>query len=169
MPASLRSLVPHVVVDALFPPDPGALRLRAAFAATLAGVLTFFLVMALGTIVAIPVTDRIFGFAIALFIAANLRDPTPRQRLTTIALAPFVAFAATALASLLLNRPLAAAMVGTADHVRHRRRRRARPALRPARHRCADRLFHRPRHAASHRQRCRYACSSCCLPPATPR
>ncbi len=111
MPASLRSRVPHFVVDALFPPDPGALRLRAAFAATLAGVLTFFLVMALGTVVAIPVTDRILGFAIALFIAANLRDATPRQRLITIALAPFAAFVATTLAAFLVTRPLAAAMV----------------------------------------------------------
>ncbi|MBW4092821.1 MAG: FUSC family protein [Proteobacteria bacterium] len=109
MPASLRSWVPRIAMDVLFPPDPGALRLRAAFAATLAGVLTFFLVMALGTVVAVPVADRILGFAIALFIAANLRDPTPRQRLATIALAPVAAFAATTLAAFLLDRPLTAA------------------------------------------------------------
>ncbi len=93
----------------LFPPDPGALRLFAALRATLAGLLTFFLVLALGTVVTVPVTDRILGFAIALFIAANVRDATPAARLATMALAPWAAFAATAAAAVLLQAPLAAA------------------------------------------------------------
>ncbi len=93
----------------LFPPDPGALRLYAALRATLAGVLTFFLVLLLGNVIALPVTDRILGFAIALFIAANVRDSTRQQRLITIALAPLFAFVATALAALLFDRPIAGA------------------------------------------------------------
>ncbi len=99
------------LIDLLFPPDPGALRLLAAFRATLAAVLTFFLVVLLGTVAAVPVSDRILGFAIALFITANVRDATPRARLTTIAIAPFVAFAATALAALLLDQKFLAAAV----------------------------------------------------------
>ena len=97
------------VVRLLLPPDPGALRLLAALRATLAGVATFFLVMLLGSVTALPVTDRILGFGIALFIAANVRDGTPRERLITIALAPLFAFAATTLAALLFDQPLAAA------------------------------------------------------------
>ena len=96
-------------VRLLFPPDPGGLRLLAALRATLAGVLTFFLVMLLGSVTALAVPDRIVGFAIALFIAANLRDGTQRQRLITIALAPLFAFAASALAAYLRDQPLAAA------------------------------------------------------------
>ncbi len=98
-----------LAVRLLFPPDPGALRLYAALRATLAGVLTFFLVLLLGKVIALPVTDRILGFAIALFIAANVRDSTRQQRLITIALAPLFAFVATALAALLFDRPIAAA------------------------------------------------------------
>ena len=99
------------LIDLLFPPDPGALRLLAAFRATLAAVLTFFLVVLLSTVAAVPVSDRILGFAIALFITANVRDATPRARLTTIAIAPFVAFAATALAAWLLDQKFVAAAV----------------------------------------------------------
>jgi uncharacterized membrane protein YccC len=99
------------VADLLFPPDPGALRLMAALRATLAAVLTFFLVMLLGVVTPTPITDRILGFAIALFIAANVRDGTPRERLVTIALAPFVAFGATAVAAMLLHQPIAAAAI----------------------------------------------------------
>ncbi len=98
-------------VRLLFPPDPGSLRVLAALRATLAAVLTFILVVLLGAITTVPVTDRILGFAIALFIAANVRDSTLRQRLVTIALAPFVAFAATTIAALLLQQPLAAAAI----------------------------------------------------------
>jgi Fusaric acid resistance protein-like len=99
------------VVRLLLPPDPGALRLLAALRATLAGVVTFFLVVLLGSVAALPVTDRILGFGIALFIAANVRDGTPRGRLVTIAMAPLFAFAATALAALLFDQPLAAAVM----------------------------------------------------------
>jgi hypothetical protein len=98
-------------VRLLFPPDPGSLRLLAALRATLAAVLTFILVVLLSAVTTVPVTDRILGFAIALFIAANVRDSTPHQRLVTIALAPFVAFAATTIAALLLWQPLAAAAI----------------------------------------------------------
>lgn len=95
----------------LLPPDPGALRLLAALRATLAAVVTFLLVWLLGSVSAAGTADRILGFATALFIAATVRDPTPRQRLATIALAPLAAIAATALATALLDRPLAAAAV----------------------------------------------------------
>jgi len=85
------------------------LRLLAALRATLAGLLTFLLVVLLGMVTAVPVTDRLLGFAIALFIAANVRDGAMRQRLVTIALALVFAFSATAVAALLFDRPLAAA------------------------------------------------------------
>ncbi len=101
----------HNLIGLMLPPDPGALRLLGALRATLAAVLTFLLVLLLGTITAVPVTDRILGFAVALFIAVNVRDSTLEQRLVTIALAPFVAFAATAIAALLLHQPLAAAAI----------------------------------------------------------
>jgi len=111
MLASLRPFGWRAVLDALFPPDPGALRLLAALRATLAGVLTFFVVMLLGTVIALPIADRIIGFDIALFTTATVRDGTPRQQLITIALAPAAAFLATVLAALLIDQPLAAAIV----------------------------------------------------------
>jgi hypothetical protein len=107
---ALASVVRNFV-RLLFPPDPGSLRMLAALRATLAAVLTFTLVVLLGVVTAVPVTDRILGFAIALFIAANVRDDTLRQRLVTIAVAPIVAFAATTTAALLLQKPLAAAAI----------------------------------------------------------
>jgi hypothetical protein len=97
------------VLEFLFPPDPGALRLLAALRATLAGVLTFLLLLLLGSVTPLAATDRILGFGIALFIAASVRDATPGQRLGTIALAPPFAFAATVAATLLDERPIAAA------------------------------------------------------------
>ena len=99
------------LVDLLFPPDPGALRLLAAARATLAAVIAFFAVVALGLVVAIPLSDRILGFAVALFVAANVRDPTPQARLITFAIAPFVSFASTILATLLLPWPFASAAI----------------------------------------------------------
>jgi hypothetical protein len=99
------------LLDFAFPPDPGALRLLAALRATLAGVLTFLLVMLLESFVAVPDTDRILGFALALFITATVRDGTPRQQLTTTTLAPLAAFFATTVAALLLDQPIAAAAV----------------------------------------------------------
>jgi len=95
----------------LFPPDPGALRLLAALRATLAAVITFFLVVLLGLMVDLPIADRILGFAIALFTAANVRDATPRDRFITILIAPFAAFAAVAVATLLLDQPFIAAAI----------------------------------------------------------
>jgi uncharacterized membrane protein YccC len=99
------------LVDLLFPPDPGALRLLAALRATLAAVIAFVAVVVLGLYVELPLSDRIVGFAVALFIAANVRDPTPRARLVTIAIAPFVAFASSVLATLLLPWPIASAAI----------------------------------------------------------
>lgn len=110
MLATLKLLVPRPSLSLLFPPDPGALRRLAALRATLAGVLTFILVILLGAVIAVPSSDRILGFAIALFIAATVRDGTARQRLITIGLAPVAAFVATALSALLLEQPLAAAI-----------------------------------------------------------
>ncbi|HLY89029.1 MAG TPA: hypothetical protein VKQ27_08595, partial [Acetobacteraceae bacterium] len=99
------------LIDLLFPPDPGGLRLLAALRATLAAVIAFFAVVLLGLCVELPLSDRIVGFAVALFIAANVRDPTPRARLVTIAIAPFVAFASSVLATLLLPWPIASAAI----------------------------------------------------------
>jgi len=99
------------LVDRLFPPDPGALRLLAAVRATLAAVIAFSAVVALGLVVDIPLSDRIIGFVVALLIAASVRDPTPRARLITIAIAPFVTFASSVLATLLLPWPFAAAAI----------------------------------------------------------
>ena len=99
------------LVDLLFPPDPGALRLLAALRATLAAVIAFVAVVVLGLYVELPLSDRIVGFAVALFVAANVRDPTPRARLVTIAIAPFVAFASSVLATLLLPWPFVAAAI----------------------------------------------------------
>lgn len=65
----------------------------------------------IGGVIAVPVTDRIVGFAIALFVTANVRDSTPRERLVTIAISPFVAFVATSLGALLLDQRLAAAAI----------------------------------------------------------
>jgi uncharacterized membrane protein YgaE (UPF0421/DUF939 family) len=101
----------RVAIDHLFPPDPGSLRLLAALRATLAGVLTLLLVLLLGMFVVAPITDRILGFAIALFIAATVRDNDIRQKLVTISLGGLAAFASTALAALLLDQPFAAAAV----------------------------------------------------------
>jgi uncharacterized membrane protein YccC len=99
------------LVDLLFPPDPGALRLLAALRATLAAVLAFVAVIVLSQFIDIPPSDRILAFAVALFIAANVRDPTPRARLTTIAIAPFVSFASTVVATFLLPWPFVAAAI----------------------------------------------------------
>jgi uncharacterized membrane protein YccC len=74
-------------------------------------VLAFFAVILLSLVVALPMGDRILGFAMALFIVANVHDSTPRQRLITIAVAPLVAFAAVVLATLMLDQPIAAAAV----------------------------------------------------------
>ncbi len=74
-------------------------------------MLAFVAVILLSLVVAVPMGDRILGFAMALFIVANVHDSTPRQRLITIAVAPLVAFAAVLLATLLLDQPIAAAAI----------------------------------------------------------
>ncbi|MBN8930260.1 MAG: hypothetical protein BGO51_02825 [Rhodospirillales bacterium 69-11] len=94
-----------------FPPDPGGLRLLAALRATLAGLLAFGLVLLLGTLIPLPITDRILAFAIALFIGVTVRDPTPQGRLLTFAFGPLVAFASTAAATLTSPIPLLAAAI----------------------------------------------------------
>jgi uncharacterized membrane protein YccC len=99
------------LIRLIFPPDPGGLRLYAALRATLAGLLTFSLVLLAGSTVGFPVGDRILGFAIALFIAANVRDATRRQRLATIAIAILCAAAGSVLALSLLDWPFGAAAV----------------------------------------------------------
>ena len=98
-------------IDHLFPPDPGSLRLLAALRATLSGVLTLLLVLLLGMFVLAPITDRILGFAIGLFLAATVRDSDVGQKLVTIALGALGAFTSTALAAFLLEQPFAAAAV----------------------------------------------------------
>ena len=98
-------------IDHLFPPDPGSLRLLAALRATLSGVLTLLLVLLLGMFVVAPITDRILGFAIGLFLAATVRDSDVGQKLVTIALGALGAFTSTMLAAFLLEQPFAAAAV----------------------------------------------------------
>lgn len=103
------------LVRALFPPDPGLLRLLAALRATLSGLLTFLLAMLLGA--ALPphlapsLAGRILGFAIGLFAGAAVRDPTGRQRALTFAVAPLGAFTACIAAALLLDHPIAAELL----------------------------------------------------------
>ena len=149
------------LIDLLFPPDPGALRLVAAFRATLAAVIAFSAVVVLGLVRGMPLSDRIVGFAVALFVTANVRDPTPRARLITIAIAPFVTFASSVLATLLLPWPVAAAaivpplmfaIVYCASHG---------AALRFARVRRADHLFHQPGCPPAARDTAHAGCRAC--------
>ena len=116
MPDRFRAAA-AAAVDALFPPDPGALRLFAALRATLAGVLTLIVVYALGSVMPLPIADRVLGFAIALFTSASVHDATPRARLVTIALTPFAAFAAVAIAGLASHRFGAEAVALLGDRV----------------------------------------------------
>jgi uncharacterized membrane protein YccC len=99
------------VIDHLFPPDPGLLRLLAALRATLAGVMTFFVVVLLGLILDLPVIDRVLGFAISLFIAATVRDSDTRQKFVTILLGGLAAGLATMMAAALIRHPVAGAAV----------------------------------------------------------
>lgn len=101
----------RAALDRLFPPDPGWLRLIAAVSATLAGLTTFVIVALMGTIAAVPVIDRVLGFAIALFIAATVRDSTTHQKLTTIAIGGVGACASTIVAALLIDQPMADAVL----------------------------------------------------------
>jgi len=104
-----------MLVGAVFPPDPGLLRLLAALRATLAGLLTLVLVVLLSVLLpphlAPSLPDRILGFAVGLFAGAAVRDPTGRQRAVTLALVPFAAFALCVAAALLLAHPIAAELL----------------------------------------------------------
>lgn len=101
----------RAALDRLFPPDPGWLRLVAAVSATLAGLATFVIVALMGAVADVPVIDRVLGFAIALFIAATVRDSTTHQKLTTIAIGGVGACASTIVAALLINQPIADAVL----------------------------------------------------------
>jgi len=95
----------------LFPPDPGRLRLLAALRATLAGLLTFLLVVLLGSVLPVPVPDRILGFAIGLFTGASVHDPIRRQQATTMLLIAAFALMTTAAAAMLLDHPTLTALL----------------------------------------------------------
>jgi len=99
------------LLDRLFPPDPGRLRLMAAARATVAGLASFALVVLVGTVAQVPVVDRVLGFAIALFLAATVRDSGARDKLITIAAGALAAMATTSAAALLVASPLAEALL----------------------------------------------------------
>jgi len=91
----------RAALDALFPPDPGWLRLLGAIRAVLGALLTFGLVVLLDGWLALSLSDRVLGFALSLFIAATTRDPGRGQQAVTMLLAPVAAIATTTLAALL--------------------------------------------------------------------
>ncbi|MDQ0395389.1 FUSC family protein [Labrys monachus] len=97
----------HAALDRLLPPDPGSLRLLAALRATLAGTLTFFLVVLIGTAVELPILDRVLGFAVALFIAATVPPLSTGEKLKTILFAGLGACATTFAASVLGGQSVA--------------------------------------------------------------
>lgn len=96
----------ETVLERLFPPDPGSLRLLAAARATLGGLLTLLLILPIGAAMGWPITDRVLGFAVSLLIGATTRDAARRDQAITMLLAPVPAFLATAMAALLLPVPL---------------------------------------------------------------
>ena len=100
-----------VARDAIFPPDPGAIRLRAALQATLAGLLTFCVVVLLGQVMAVPSADRILGFAVGLFTSVVPRDSSRTQQAVAMALVVPAASVTTAAAALVLHQELVAAML----------------------------------------------------------
>jgi uncharacterized membrane protein YccC len=101
----------RAALDRLFPPDPGWLRLVAAASATLAGLATFVIVALMGAVADVPAIDRFLGFAIALFIASTVRDSNTGWKLTTIAIGGAGACASTIVAALLINLPIADAVL----------------------------------------------------------
>lgn len=101
----------QAALDHLLPPDPGGLRLMAAARATMAGLASFALVVLLGTTADVAVVDRVLGFAMALFIAATVRDSGVRQKLVTIAAGGLSAAAATVARALLTDAPVAEAVL----------------------------------------------------------
>jgi len=86
--------------DHLLPPDPGALRAIAALRVTLAALLTLLELMALEALWPVPTSDRVLGFAVALFAGAAIHDATPRQRVVTTGLALVAVIAAVLAATL---------------------------------------------------------------------
>ena len=88
-------------LEALFPPDPGWLRLLVAIRAVLGALLTFGLVVLLGDPLSLTLSDRVLGFALSLFVAATTHDPGRGQQAVTMLIVPIPAIAATALAAAL--------------------------------------------------------------------
>jgi len=97
------------ILDHLLPPDPGALRAIAALRVTLAALLTLLELMALEALWPVPTSDRILGFAVALFAGASIRDATLRQRAVTTGLALIAVIAAVLAATLAPRHDEAAA------------------------------------------------------------
>ena len=92
--------------EPLFPPDPGWLRLRQAARATIAGTITLLVANLLGAERGISGPTELFGFGMALFMAASLHDATPAAQRVTILLAPIPASLASLLAALVRPIPL---------------------------------------------------------------
>ncbi|HUC18081.1 MAG TPA: FUSC family protein [Acetobacteraceae bacterium] len=86
--------------EAVFPPDPGWLRLRQAARATLAGMITMLIVNLLGAERGVSGPTELFGFAMGLFGAASLHDPTQAAQRVTILLQPLPAVFGSVLAGL---------------------------------------------------------------------
>jgi len=86
--------------EAVFPPDPGWLRLRQAARGTLAGVITMLIVNLLGAERGVSGPTELFGFAMGLFGAASLHDPTQAAQRGTILFQPLPALFGSLLAGL---------------------------------------------------------------------
>ncbi len=95
----------ETLLEALLPPDPGRLRLRAAGRATLGGLLALLLIVAAGTATPLHLIDRVLGFVVAMFLGALVHDPAPRQQALSIGLAAPAAFAGTALGAAAMSFP----------------------------------------------------------------
>ncbi len=91
--------------QAVFPPDPGSLRLLGAARATLGGCLALLLALLLRPLMPMPFTARVMGFAVAMFLGATVRDPTRREQAWTIALSPVPVVATAFLVALALPVP----------------------------------------------------------------
>ena len=101
----------RAIIDYLFPPDPGLLRFTAAVRATVAGLATFFVALALGPIAEVDVLHRVLGFATAMFLAAMVPEGDTRSKLTTMLLGGIGAAAATTISSTFITMPAASVVV----------------------------------------------------------